>query len=147
MTVQTDFPQRFQLGAVFFILPPLLDNRNVTIEGVKEKNKKLIVKLSGINDRDQAQAAGGRLLAIAESDMADLPPDAYWHHELIGLKVITSGGIELGRVKEIMSAASNDIYLVGNGKEYLIPAIGDVVKEVNLETGLIIIEPLPGLLD
>jgi 16S rRNA processing protein RimM len=62
--------------------------------------------------------------------------------------VITSEGKEIGRVAEIMETGSNDVYVVrGQGKEYLIPAIKDVILSVDLWSGAIIITPMEGLLD
>lgn len=62
--------------------------------------------------------------------------------------VITSEGKEIGMVAEIMETGSNDVYVVrGQGKEYLIPAIKDVILSVNLGSGAIIITPMEGLLD
>jgi 16S rRNA processing protein RimM len=62
--------------------------------------------------------------------------------------VITSEGKEIGRVAEIMETGSNDVYVVrGQGKEYLIPAIKDVILSVDLRSGAIIITPMEGLLD
>ena len=62
--------------------------------------------------------------------------------------VITSEGREIGRVAEILETGSNDVYVVrGQGKEYLIPAIKDIISRIDLRSGTIIITPMEGLLD
>ena len=62
--------------------------------------------------------------------------------------VITSEGREIGRVAEILETGSNDVYAVrGQGKEYLIPAIKDIISRIDLRSGTIIITPMEGLLD
>lgn len=74
--------------------------------------------------------------------------DEFYYRQIIGLMVITSEGKEIGMVAEIMETGSNDVYVVrGQGKEYLIPAIKDVILSVNLGSGAIIITPMEGLLD
>jgi 16S rRNA processing protein RimM len=72
----------------------------------------------------------------------------YYWCDLIGLKVITDGGVHLGELYDIMATGSNDVYLVRSGeKEYLIPAIEDVVVEINLAAGVMTVSPLEGLLE
>lgn len=145
--VLTDFPDRFQPGANFFIRPPLPENNEIKIDAVRKKQPKLIIKINGIDDRLRAESLKGRELVIPQSETVLLPEDAYWHYQLIGLKVITVDGRELGIINEIISSVANDIYVVGNGTEYLIPATGEVIKEINLADKEMIINPLPGLLD
>lgn len=88
------------------------------------------------------------LVEIPEEALPPLQKDEFYHRQIIGLMVITSEGKEIGRVAEIMETGSNDVYVVrGQGKEYLIPAIKDVILSVDLRSGAIIITPMEGLLD
>ena len=74
--------------------------------------------------------------------------DQYYHHQIIGLRVITTSGKEIGTVTDIISGKSNDNYIVkGPTGEVLIPAIEDVVRSIDLERGSITIEPIDGLLE
>jgi 16S rRNA processing protein RimM len=77
-----------------------------------------------------------------------LPEGRYYHFQLIGLEVRTTGDESIGRITEVLSMASADIYVV-NGKdgEILIPATDEVIKSVEPDKGYVIIEPLKGLLD
>jgi len=71
----------------------------------------------------------------------------YWR-DLIGLAVFTDQGVELGTLVDIFETGSNDIYVVrGSTKEYLIPAIADVIADVDIPGKKMIITPLDGLLD
>jgi len=77
-----------------------------------------------------------------------LQKNEFYHRQIIGLMVITSEGREIGRVAEILETGSNDVYVVrGQGKEYLIPAIKDIISRIDLRSGTIIITPMEGLLD
>jgi 16S rRNA processing protein RimM len=72
----------------------------------------------------------------------------FFYHQIVGLSVVTAEGMTLGKVEDILATGSNDVYVVKNGKkEYLIPAIADVVKRIDLERKTILIEVMQGLLD
>jgi 16S rRNA processing protein RimM len=77
-----------------------------------------------------------------------LPEGQYYHHQLLGLHVVTTGGKSLGTISEILPGQSNDNYIVAGPRgQVLIPAIEDVIQSVDLNKGEMVIEPLPGLLD
>jgi 16S rRNA processing protein RimM len=105
------------------------------------------MKLAGVETREQAQALRGAYLQVREGDLAALPEGEYYRFQLIGLAVHSVDGREIGRVTGVLSAPENDIYVVsGPSGEVLIPAVNDVVQEINLPSGLITIEIIPGLL-
>jgi 16S rRNA processing protein RimM len=88
------------------------------------------------------------LIEIVGADLPLLRENEFYHVQIIGLTVITSEGREIGRVIGIMETGSNDVYIVrGQGKEYLIPAIRDVISNIDLAAGTITITPMEGLLD
>ncbi len=73
----------------------------------------------------------------------------YLYEEIIGLKVVTKDGRTLGRISAIMKTGANDVYFVkpdNSDDEILIPAIKQVVKDIDLKAGVITIDPLPGLI-
>ena len=110
--------------------------------------KKLLVTLQGYNDINQVQHLVGREIYAERDQLPELVEGEYYWCDLIGLKVVTSGGVHLGELHDIMATGSNDVYLVRSGeKEYLIPAIEDVVVEVNLAAGVMTVSPLEGLLE
>jgi 16S rRNA processing protein RimM len=118
------------------------------IERSRRRERHLYLKLAGIDDPETAVALRGRYLQAPESSLEPPGEDTYYHYQLIGLHVITTSGEELGVVKEILATGANDVFVVrGPEREVLIPSIGDVVREVDIEGGRIVIEPIPGLLD
>jgi len=141
--IETDFPQRFAPGQQVFI-----DGRNLTIIDISWHRDRPILKLSTINHAADAQKLRGKTIEIPQSQLQPLPEDHYYHFQLIGLEVRTTGGEKLGKIREIITAKSNDIYVVDDGQEQiLIPAIADVVRSVDLEHGYMEIEPIAGLLE
>jgi 16S rRNA processing protein RimM len=74
--------------------------------------------------------------------------DRYFYHQIIGLRVITTGGETVGDIVDILEGQSNDNYIVhGPRGEVFIPAIEDVVRSIDLKKGIITIEAIDGLLD
>jgi len=142
IAVLSDNPDRFRTGAGV-----LLAGRPCTVQRHRVVAGKTVVKLSGVADRNQAEALRGSLLEVAETDLMSLPPDTYFHHQIIGLEAVTTDGRGLGPVSEVLKTGANDVYVIHGDREYLIPAIGDAVKQVDLEGGRIVIEALPGLLE
>lgn len=108
---------------------------------------KTVVKLSGVDDRNASEALRGKLLEVPEADLMALPADTYFQHQVVGLTAMTTDGTKLGAVIEVLRTRSNDVYVVRGVREYLIPAISDVIKVVDLQNGRLVIEPIPGLLE
>lgn len=106
-----------------------------------------LVRLEGLDSRDQIEPyRGADILILKEAVSRD--KDEYFWHELIGLRVFVDTGRYLGTVEDILETPANDIYVVREGREeFLIPAIHDVVKTIDLEKGRMIISEMEGLLD
>jgi 16S rRNA processing protein RimM len=89
----------------------------------------------------------GKKLEIPERARKELPAGRYYHHDIIGLEVWTTSGTLLGKVSEVLSTGGNDIFVVKNsGKEVLIPAVKDVVKQIDVPNKRITIKEIEGLL-
>ena len=143
----TDFPDRFKEGAVLYLNPPIPEIEKLVIERITETPRGYLVKFAGISSREAAEAIGKRSLVVPAEEASPLPEGDIWIHDIIGIEVHTLDGEFLGSVRDVLRTGSNDVYVVQNGKEYLIPAIADVVKEISLEDNKMIIEPIPGLLE
>lgn len=120
----------------------------MTIADVSWHRNRPILKFSTVDCAEDAWQLQGKSIDIPQSQLHPLPEDHYYHFQLIGLKVVTTGGEPLGEIKEILAGKSNDTYVVqGTEGEILIPAIEDVVRSVDLERGFMEIEPVAGLLE
>ncbi|MEJ2343825.1 MAG: ribosome maturation factor RimM [Gammaproteobacteria bacterium] len=100
--------------------------------------KGVIARLEGVDDRDAASALVGAEIAVRRDQLAALKPDEYYWSDLEGLRVVTTGGADLGTVDHLLETGANDVLVVRGERERLIPYLrGDVVKDVDLEQGLI----------
>lgn len=119
------------------------------IEQVNYKKNMVILKLKGIETVEEAEKLRNSYLKIDRKDAKKLPKDTYFIVDLLGLDVYTDEGKLLGKVDDIYNAGSSDIYVVKDelGKQILLPAIKDVLKEVDLENQKIIVHLIKGLVD
>ena len=107
-----------------------------------------ILKLEGLEDREQIEALRGELLETPDAEVIRDDDESFFVHELIGLRVVTVDGREVGVVDEVVQAGAADVYVVKAGDgEVLLPAIAEVIASISLRDGTIVITPLAGLLD
>jgi len=105
-----------------------------------------LVTLEGIETREVAEGLRGELLEVADDELAPPEPGAYYVKDLVGLRVATVDGVDLGKLSEVLETGANDVYVVvGEQGEVLVPALPDVVVEVRLEEGLMKVDLPPGL--
>ena len=136
---------RFQAGSVLLVGPA--GERRLTVASARPHGHRLLVKFEEVGDRDAAESLRGRVLLVPEENAPALPPDRYWVHEVIGLEVVTETGQSLGRVREVLHNPANDVWVVqGGGRDVLIPALRDVVAEVDPAARRAVIREVPGLL-
>lgn len=116
---------------------------------VRSHHRGLLLRLSGIKSPEEAGNYRNQNLSIAVSDLQKLPNGHNYTHELIGMQVEDLKGNILGKLKEILITRANDVYVItsSSGKEILLPAIPEVVKDVDLENMVMKVELLPGLID
>ena len=88
----------------------------------------------------------GESVTVSQVSAPGLPDGQYFHFQLIGMRVLTEDGEYLGQVQEILETGSNDVYVVsGESGELLIPALVDVIREVQVAEGLMVVRLLEGL--
>ena len=118
------------------------------IEEVKYHKDLVLIKLEGINSIEDIQQYKNCYIKIDRKDAVKLPEDTYFIADLIGLEVYTDENILLGNVDDIFPTGSNDVYVVKdkNGKQVLLPAISEVIKDIDIENNKIIVHLLPGLI-
>ena len=143
----TDSTDRFKNLVTVF----LRNNNSQTtliIEKIRIKENTVILKLKDIESIQEAKMIVGSFLEVERKNTVKLAKDAYFIFEIIGLEVYTENNIFLGKVENVISTGSNDVYIVKskNKKELFIPAIHEVVKNVNLEKKRITIKVVDGLI-
>ncbi|WP_018250076.1 ribosome maturation factor RimM [Orenia marismortui] len=141
----TDFLERFeQLDSVYLIKNG--DKKEVYIEDVWYHKQFIILKFEGFDEIGQAIDHKGYLIQIAEEDKVELSADNYYVEDVIGLEVYTDKGEYLGIVNEILETGANDVYIVKDEEtELLLPAIKDVILDIDLSTERMKVKLLPGL--
>jgi len=121
----------------------LLVRRELSLENIREHNKGYVIYFSEIETREDAEKIRGNWLLIEEEDLPKLPEGQYYTYQIMGLSVYEESGEYLGKVKEILETGSNDVYIVeGEDEDIYIPAIKDVIVEINLDEGKIIIRKM-----
>ncbi len=108
----------------------------------------LIVRFREIDDRAAAEALQGRTLLIAAVEARPLETDEYFLHDLVGLEVRSQADERIGRVVQVYEGGPGHLLGVDDGeREHLIPFNRQIVRRVDLEAGVIVVELIPGLLD
>jgi 16S rRNA processing protein RimM len=107
-----------------------------------------LLSLEGVASREQADLLRGQEIALPLEDVPPLPEGTYYHWQILGLRVVSDDGANLGTVVEILQTGANDVYVVRNdeGRDLLLPAIESVILEVDLDGGQIKVRLIPGLL-
>ncbi|MBQ7718580.1 MAG: 16S rRNA processing protein RimM [Clostridia bacterium] len=125
------------------------DGQTLTLQSFRTHKGALIMKFAEIPSITEAEGYKGKKLYIDRKDAPKPPEGRYFIVDIIGCKVVTDTGRELGKVVDVLQAGANDVYTVksAKGKEYLIPVINDVVQKIDVENKQILITPLKGLLD
>ncbi len=142
---ETDFPERLaHLGVVTLVLPNG-KLREVTVTGGRWHAAKgaALLTFAGCASRTEAEALRGARIVVRPSDSPALPEGEYYDWQIVGLRVVTTDGRQVGTVREVIHTPANDVYAT---EDYLLPAIADVVKQIDLATRCLVIEPMPGLL-
>ena len=107
----------------------------MTIRRQRIHNDGILLAFDGYSTPEQVGRFRNQILYIVEEDAMELPEGEFYYHELLGLSVMDETGESLGKVTEIMQTGANDVYVVTNdaGQEILLPAIAEVILEVDLD--------------
>lgn len=147
--VMTDFPERFRPGLRVFLGVGSEDlaAQPVKIVAARPHKGGFLVRLDVAPDRNAAELLRDRYLLIPEADAMKLGEHENYLHDLIGLRVETTDGRFLGELKEVLFTKANDVYVAsGPDGEVLLPAIRDVVLQVDLPAQRMIVALPAGLL-
>ena len=117
------------------------------VEASRRQRGFVLLRLSGMASVEAAEALRGSLLSLPESELAPLPEGEYYAYQIIGLEVYDGDGARLGKVVGLFPTGSNDVYVVdGPRGELLLPAIDDVIVEVDVAGGRMVVSLMDGLL-
>ena len=138
----------FLRSGTIFLKPRAGGSRAFTVSSVRPHKNTFLLTLKGLDTLKEAEKYRGASLFIKRDTLVHEGTNEYFWVELIGLKVYLETGDYLGNIHHILSTGANDIFVVRDGEEeVLVPAIHDIVKEVNLQDRKMIIAEMEGLLD
>jgi len=118
------------------------------IEEIKYQKNLVLIKLEGINSINDIEEYKNCYIKIERKNAINLPKDTYFIIDLIGLEVYTDKNILLGNIIDIFPTGSNDVYVVKDklGKQVLLPAISEVIKDIDIQNKKVVVHLLPGLI-
>jgi len=143
----TDSTDRFKkLNSIF--IRNNINQKALNIEKIKIKENMVILKIKDIENIKEAKLLIGSYLEIEREKAIKLPKDTYFVFEIIGLDVYTKNNIYLGKVDNVISTGSNDVYIVKieDKEDLFIPAIREVIENIDLGKKRITINMVDGLI-
>jgi len=145
MDVLTDFPERLEKGVIIYMGD---QRRPLKICSRRWQNKAMLLAFDGFMDPETAGQLRNELLYVRADDRPPLPEGEYYHHQLLGLQVVDETGQGLGVLTKILDTGANDVYVVrpARGQEILLPAIEQVILDIDLERKQMKVHILPGLI-
>ena len=145
MVVHTDFPERLKTGMTLYVGD---DYNPQVVASLRTHASGLLIRFRGMKTPEEAGLFRNTWVYVPTADRPELPEGEYYHHQLLGINVVTDGGRELGVVTDIVETGANDVYIVkdSDGKEVLLPAIPPVILEVNLAERQMLVHLLDGLI-
>ncbi len=143
--VYSDFPERLKAGKKIFVGE---DRQVLRIRRSRAHGQALLLGFQQYTTPEEVSELTNQLAYVSVEDLPALPEGEYYHHQLLGLRVQTDTGANLGQLVQILENPANDIYIVQpeRGKEILLPAIEDVILDIDLEAKMMRVHLLPGLL-
>lgn len=143
----TDFPERFRGLKRLFVKRPQQAAEERGVERVRFHKKFVILKLEGVDTRDDAETLRRALLQVAPDEVYPLPEGYYYVFQVIGLRVFDEDGRKIGVVEDVLFTGANDVYIVktADGREILLPAVEEVIRHIDLDEGRMEVRLLPGL--
>jgi 16S rRNA processing protein RimM len=143
----TDYPERFKVESKVYV--SLKGTRTVmSIEESFPHQKYIIIKFKEISDMSAAEEIKGGILEITRAELFPLPEHTYYIFDIVGLTVSDKSRGRLGEITEVIQTGANDVYVVETGaKPLLIPALKQVVKEIDLPGRHMVVDLPEGLID
>jgi 16S rRNA processing protein RimM len=149
VTPLTDRPERFEALTECVLWDASRDERETRrITTARRHGDAVLLGLAGVDDPEAAALVVGRLVAVPASAALPLAPGQFYPWQLEGARVVLEDGREIGRVAGIEGSAAQDVYVVRDGeREHLIPAVPEIVLDVDVAAGRVVVRPPEGLLE
>ncbi len=162
MDVLTDFPERIQPGIVLYAGP---QRQMLKVGSVRWHNQAMLIAFEEYRTPEAASELRNHWVSVTAADRPALEEDEYYHHQVLGLRVVEEDGTPLGTVTEILETGANDVYVIrpdlgseigvetgpgrkpALGHDLLLPATEETILKVDLEKGEMRVHVLPGLFD
>jgi 16S rRNA processing protein RimM len=147
--IVTGYPERLEQHAAFYLAHPNSPEavRRYPVEWLRLHQDVALLKLVGCDTRNAAEDLRGMLVQIPIEDAVPLEEGEYYLYQVVGVQVETEDGEQLGHVVEVLDTGANDVYIVqGPRGQVLLPAIKDVVLELDLDMRRLVVRLMPGLL-
>jgi 16S rRNA processing protein RimM len=147
VNLETDFPhERFQPGAALYVNRSVLER--LVIATVRFHNERPIIGFEGVGDMNAAIALAGSELRIPVEQLAALPPEMFYRHDLIGCAVDMTDGSSIGTVTDVEGTLGGSRLVVTTSRgEVLVPLAAEICRSIDVAGKRIVIEPPQGLLD
>ncbi|HBC97693.1 MAG TPA: 16S rRNA processing protein RimM [Clostridium sp.] len=133
----TDDPKRFNKLDLVYI-----DGTPKRVLECKFQSKRVILKIQGVDSIEEATSYKGKYLEISRKDAVDLNEGTYFIADIIGCSVVDEDGMFYGKIGEVLHTHNNDVYWIKGKNELLIPAIKDVIVDIDVEKEKIVIKPV-----
>jgi 16S rRNA processing protein RimM len=146
MEVLTDFPERMKDGMVLYVG---IERRPLRMLNQRVYRGGLVLTLEGYQTPEEVGEFRNQYVFIPTVSLPPLPEGEYYHHQILGLRVVDEMGTLLGTITEILETGANDVYVVHpeNARDILLPAIDPVILGIDLTKGEMRVHLLPGLID
>ena len=153
--IRTDSPERrFAPGVVLDVVPPAGPGGRglpvvLTLTRVRDHNGVLLLTFGEVTDRGAAEALRGAELEVEVDPEAEREDDAWYDHELVGLRVVDPKGAQLGQVVAVEHPGAQDLLVVrrADGRRRLVPFVKALVPTVDLAAGQLVVDGPAGLID
>ncbi|WP_139998309.1 ribosome maturation factor RimM [Paenibacillus paridis] len=149
---QTDFAEvRFAVGSQLLMLNEE-NGASLEVKVISSRANKnvYILKLEGFTNINEVEKYKGWVLKVSKDKQLELDEGEYYYHEIIGCRVVTEEGEEIGTISEILSPGANDVWVVdrpkGSGKQLLLPVIDEVLKNVDTKEKVVTVHLMEGLI-
>jgi 16S rRNA processing protein RimM len=146
--IMTDFPERLTDGVEFGLGDETGPAESLKAFRVRYHRGRWLLSVVGIRDREIVEGWRGRYIFLPEQSLDELPEGYFYEHHLVGLSAVSTSGDPLGTITGIDPGGAQSLLVVRRDRrEFLVPYVPEIVREVDLEGGRIVLDPPRGLLD